>query len=209
MLIAIEGIDGAGKATAARRLAARLRTVGREVTEVAFPRYPVPPYGPLLRSALRDSSGGTAGAHARALLFALDRHAATPELLAANESGDVVIDRWVWSNAAYLHAQIGEASAAWIVDLEIAKLQLPVPELTVLVAGAVANARARVQRRASRSERIVDVLEAEVTIQEGAAAAYEQFAEELGWTVIRNTGTVGEFHDAIDAVADSVVGRAS
>jgi dTMP kinase len=205
VLIAIEGIDGAGKATAAKRLSLRLREAGRDVTDISFPRYPVEPYGPLLRDALRDSSGGAAGAHARALLFALDRYAATPSMLAATGTGDVVIDRWVWSNAAYLDAQLGAESAAWIVDLEINKLGLPVPDVTVLVAGAVDNARARVRRRASHSERIVDVLEEAVSVQEGAARAYEEFAADLGWTVLRNTGTVGEFNKAIDRVAATLL----
>jgi dTMP kinase len=205
VLIAIEGIDGAGKATAAKRLSLRLREAGRDVTDIAFPRYPVAPFGPLLRDALRDSSGGAASAHARALLFALDRHAATPSMLAATGTGDVVIDRWVWSNAAYLDAQLGAESAAWIVDLEINKLGLPVPDVTVLVAGAVDNARARVRRRASHSERIVDVLEEAVSVQEGAARAYEEFAADLGWTVLRNTGTVAEFNKAIDRVAATLL----
>jgi dTMP kinase len=140
------------------------------------------------------------------MLFALDRHAATPAMLAASAAGVVVIDRWVWSNAAYLDAQLGVESARWIVDLEINKLGLPIPDVTVLVAGAVDNARARVRRRASRSERIVDVLEEAVTIQEGAARAYEEYAVELGWTVLRNTGTVSEFHESIDACALNLLG---
>ncbi len=205
MLIAIEGIDGAGKATAARRLSNRLRDRGREVTDISFPRYAIEPYGPLLRDALRDSSGGRAGAHARALLFALDRHAATPSILAAGASGDVVIDRWVWSNAAYLAAQYGYESADWVVDLEIEKLGLPIPDVTVLVAGAVDHARARVQRRAHKTERVVDVLESAVTVQEGAASAYEQYAAEHGWVVLRNIGTVSEFNRAIDFIAEQLL----
>ena len=208
MLIAIEGIDGAGKATAARRLTAYLRKAGREVTEVAFPRYEVEPYGPLLRDALRDSSGGAAAVNARALLFALDRHAATPSILAANAGGDVVIDRWVFSNAAYLDAQLDSDAADWIIDLEFNKLGLPVPDATVLVTGAVDNARARVRRRASRSERVVDVLENAVSVQQGAAGAYERFAQENNWLVVRNTSTVGAFHQGIDSVAAGLLKRA-
>lgn len=205
MFLAIEGIDGAGKATAARRLAAVFARAGRPVTELAFPRYEVPPYGPLLRDALQDSSGGPAAANARALLFALDRHAATPQIVSASADGVVVVDRWVWSNAAYLDAQLGSAAAEWIVDVEINRLGLPVPDATVLVTGAVDNARDRVRRRASRSDRVVDVLEQAATIQEGAAAAYERFATQHNWIVVRNTSTVGAFHAAIDKVASELL----
>jgi len=207
VIIAIEGIDGAGKATAARRLSATLRAAGRTVLDIAFPRYEVPPYGPLLRDSLRDASGGAAAARARALLFALDRYAATPDITAANAHGDVVIDRWVWSNAAYLAGQLGEAASDWIVDLEITQLGLPVPDVTVLVAGAVDTTRARVRHRASHSERVVDVLEQQVSVQQGAAASYEDFADALGWTIVRNSGTVGQYHAAIDAVAQQLLAR--
>jgi thymidylate kinase len=69
----------------------------------------------------------------------------------------------------------------------------------------VDNARARVRRRATRSERIVDVLEEAVSVQEGAARAYEEFAADLGWTVLRNTGTVSEFNKAIDRVVATLL----
>src|SRR6185369_14278004 len=103
VIVAIEGIDGAGKRTLTEALLAALAQAGRKAGTLAFPRYAVAPLGPAVRAMLTGDPAlapVAASARASALMFALDRANAGPELSAA-ATGDavVLVDRYVASNA--------------------------------------------------------------------------------------------------------------
>jgi dTMP kinase len=99
VFVTLEGLDGVGKTTQARLLAARLRDAGREVVECREPGGT--PLGEELRA--RVLHGAAIDARAEALLFA----AARAELVArvirpALERGAwVVCDRFLDSSVAY------------------------------------------------------------------------------------------------------------
>jgi dTMP kinase len=99
VFVTLEGLDGVGKTTQARLLAARLRDAGREVVECREPGGT--PLGEELR--VRVLHGAAIDARAEALLFA----AARAELVArvirpALERGAwVVCDRFLDSSVAY------------------------------------------------------------------------------------------------------------
>jgi dTMP kinase len=144
--ISLEGGEGAGKSTQARRLAERLRADGREVV-------------------LTREPGGTAGAEAiRAMLVsgAADRWSATTETLmmyaarrdhiervivpALDRGAWLICDRYMDSTRAYQGAG-GGASAELIEALEQEVAGVAFPDLTLILdlppASGLARAAAR------------------------------------------------------------------
>jgi dTMP kinase len=147
-LIAIEGIDGSGKSTQARLLADALGALlTHEPGATAL--------GLELRRLLLESSGSAISPSAEALLMAADRAQHVFEVVVpALESGRwVVTDRFSASTLAYQgygRALDLEALRA-LVDWAAGGLT---PDLTVLVALAPEQARARRSQGADRLERL-------------------------------------------------------
>jgi dTMP kinase len=137
--LVVEGLDGAGTTTQARRLAAALREAGRRVHVTAEPSGG--PVGALARLVLSKRLGGAPGQAAGggdagfdpgalALLFAADRldhlRAEIEPRLAAGE--DVVSDRFTLSSLAYQSLTCG--SLAWV---EAVNSRARAPDLTLFL----------------------------------------------------------------------------
>jgi len=74
VLIAIEGVDGAGKRTLTEGLRAALEAAGKSVATLAFPRYGQSVTADVAAEALHGQHGDLAtSVYAMAMLFALDR----------------------------------------------------------------------------------------------------------------------------------------
>ena len=98
--VALEGIEGAGKSTVARLVAARLQAQGHDVLAVREPGGTEA--GELIRHILLDP-GGSLSPWAEALLFAAARAQLAREIVgpALAEGRWVVTDRSVYSSLAY------------------------------------------------------------------------------------------------------------
>jgi dTMP kinase len=196
-LIAVEGLDGAGKHTLVTGLTEALAEAGASVARLAFPRYDEDIHAELTRDALRGGLGDLAASvEAMAVLFALDRRAAIPEIRAACERCDAVLaDRYVASNAAYSAARRGEGASgptvARIAELEIERFGLPVPEQQVLLDVDVGLAGTRVRgREREHAERARDAYESDADLQVRVAEVYRELAEQSWlspWTVLDGT----------------------
>lgn len=181
MIIAIEGIDGAGKNTLTRALCAELAELPVSVEQLAFPRYEVSIHAQLAREALYGRMGDlTDSAYAMATLFALDRHGAVDTLraAAADPARVLLLDRYVASNAAYSAARLGdEAVMQWVYELEFGTLGLPLPDLQIFLDTPVAVAAERAAGRAAAdATREKDEYEKNSSLQEDTAAAYRRLA---------------------------------
>lgn len=99
MLIAIEGVDGAGKRTLVEKLSGAFRAAGRSVATLAFPRYGQSVAADIAAEALHGEHGDLASSvYAMATLFALDRAGAVHTIQGLCRGYDVVIlDRYVAS----------------------------------------------------------------------------------------------------------------
>lgn len=177
MIVAVEGIDGAGKRTLVDALVEPLAA-----HTLAFPRYDDSAAAQLAQAALNGRMGDlTDSAHGMAALFALDRHGAVDTLAryAGNPDETVILDRYAASNAAYTWARTGEeASLAWVEDLEFGRLGLPKPDLQVLVDTPPAVASERAARREADDEtRVRDRYERDAGLQRATYAAYVALAE--------------------------------
>lgn len=141
-LLVLEGIDGAGKSTLARALAAWLRERGRTVV---LDREPTDgPHGRALRESAKT---GRLSAEAELELFVKDRREHVTNVIApALARGDVVIlDRYYFSNAAYQGAR-GLDPAAIIAANEAFA---PVPDLVLLLDLDPAAGHTRIGARGS------------------------------------------------------------
>ena len=186
-LVAIEGLDGAGKRTLAEGLAAELRRRGASVAGLAFPRYDADVHAELARDALYGRMGDLAASvYGMATLFALDRRAAATDLRAITGRHDVVLcDRYVASNAAYgaarLHEGVDGAFVTWVRALEIERFGMPVPDTQLLLQVPVHVAAARADgRAATAADRAKDAFESDAGLQARCAAVYDELAV-AGW----------------------------
>src|SRR5438552_15172430 len=122
LLLAIEGIDGAGKGTQAARLAETAAGHGRRVASFSFPLYDGNPFSRAVADYLNGEFGGADEVHPElaALLYAGDRFHARPRLLEALAVSDLVVcDRYVASNAAHQGAKLsGDARRRLLGRLE-------------------------------------------------------------------------------------------
>lgn len=177
MILAIEGIDGAGKNTLVRALA---KHAPREVHTLQFPRYEESIHAQLAQAALYGKMGDlTESINGMATLFALDRFGAKQRLEAYVGSPEILIlDRYIASNAAYSAARAGDqALFDWIYELEVAQLGLPAPNLQILLhtPHELAQQRAE-QREAQDDSRTRDRYERDSQLQQDTAANYEELA---------------------------------
>lgn len=151
MLIAIEGVDGAGKRTLTEGLRNAFEATGKSVATLTFPRYGQSVTADIAAEALHGEHGDLASsAYAMATLFALDRAGAVDEMERLQRDHDVVIlDRYVASNAAYsaarLHQDAAGDATTWVHQLEYQRLRLPAPDWQILlnVPAELAGQRAR------------------------------------------------------------------
>ena len=183
MLIAIEGVDGAGKRTLSEGLRSSFAAAGKSVATLAFPRYGQSVTADIAAEALHGEHGDLASSvYAMAMLFALDRAGAVGEIERLNRDHDVVImDRYVASNAAYSAARLQQDSAgeavAWVDRLEYRRLGLPAPDWQVLLAVSAELAGARARSRAqSDPGRPRDSYERDDELQRRTGAVYAGLA---------------------------------
>ncbi|GAA4808682.1 dTMP kinase [Tomitella cavernea] len=183
VLIAVEGIDGAGKRTLAGRLVDAWRRGGLTVATAAFPRYGASVHADLGAEALRGGHGDLVDSvYGMALMWALDRRAACGDLARMVAGYDVVLlDRYVASNAAYGAARLHEGCdgpfTEWVRELEFARFGLPLPDVQLLLDVPVELARERaVQREAQDPSRFRDSYERDDSLQARVAGAYGALA---------------------------------
>jgi dTMP kinase len=202
VLIAIEGVDGAGKRTLTEGLRVAFEGDGKTVAQVAFPRYGKSVTADLAAEALHGAHGDlSSSVYAMALLFALDRADAKAELDVLRTTHDVVIlDRYVASNAAYsaarLHQGIDGDVVAWVGDVEYGRFTVPEPDWQVLLAVPTEVAAERARRREeSDAERLRDAYERDGGLQHRTGEAYAALAaaDWCGrWTVAGPDVVAGE-----------------
>jgi dTMP kinase len=183
VLIAIEGVDGAGKRTLSEGLRKAFEHAGKSVATLAFPRYGQSVTADIAAEALHGEHGDLASSvYAMAMLFAFDRAGAVGEIEALAGDHDVVIlDRYVASNAAYSAARMHQDSAgevvAWVRELEYHRFRLPSPDWQVLLdvspelAGRRARSRADTERGRAR-----DAYERDDELQQRTGAVYAGLA---------------------------------
>ena len=175
-LIAIEGIDQAGKRTQANLLAAKLRSMETPTSVWNFPDYRTP-LGKQLKAYLKGSVH--MDFHAIHLLYAANKWEVADKLRSKIEAGEfVVVNRYTPSNLAYGIAH--NLPRKWLISLEAG---LPKPDLVVVLDLSPRNSQLR--KRTGR-----DVHESNLTYLNKVRRAYLSLAKSFGWRVVDGRGDV-------------------
>ena len=169
-LIAVEGIDQAGKQTVCEWLVGQLRAGGVTAEQTGFPDYATP-LGHEITAFLRGEREYPA--EARQLLYTANRWERAAELRAwLAEGRAIVVDRYIASGVAYGAAQ--GLDMDWMLAVERG---LPPADLTILldITPEVSLARKTTAR---------DAYEARTDLLARARDAYLTLAREPGWLVV-------------------------
>ena len=213
-LIAIEGIDGAGKGTQANRLVASLRDRGLKADSLQFPRYKATAFGSAIGDFLNGRFGSLGDVHPQlaAVLYAGDRYESRSLLLQMMEEHDVVVlDRFVGSNLAHQSAKLeGDARTdliAWIEKIEFEVFALPRPQLTILIDMSSQMSRELVARKAARdyTDQKADLQESDLPYLEKVRRCYLALAHSrLDWRTVHGLRDDGSLR-TIDDVASEIL----
>lgn len=138
-LIVIDGIDGSGKATQTKLLAARLKKEGFKVKTIDFPRYYNNFFGKFIGGCLAGEYGDFIGVnpHIGSVLYAADRSESSKEIRGWIDKGYVVItDRYVSANQIHQGGKISNLKErkefmAWLETMEYKVFGIPKPDLVV------------------------------------------------------------------------------
>lgn len=190
MLIVLEGLDGAGKSTQVKKLRTYLESLFGSLEYIHFPRYDSPVYGDLISRFLRGDFGSNEQVHPQlvALLFAEDRHGASPEMKATLQNGGhVLLDRYVYSNIAYQCAKISDPDEAenlreWIFNTEYGNFDLPRPDLNIFLDVPIGFVESKLNSQRGGSDRDYleggqDIHEADIEFQKRVRAIYRRQCE--------------------------------
>jgi len=153
--ITFEGLDGSGKTTQLRRLAAALAADGRSVVTLRQPGGT--PLGDRIRSVILDSRsdselGSIAPEAEMALMFADRGQSLRQVILPALAEGSIVLcDRYTDSSEAYQGAGRGLGTDR-ILAMHAAVCDNFQPDLTILLLPPLAGSLARARRRNDRHQ---------------------------------------------------------
>ena len=197
-LIAVEGIDGSGKQTQVRLLARELESRGYQVLSTGFPQYGSW-FGKLVGQFLNGDYGdlNTLDPHLTALLYAGDRFECKQPIVAALESGGIVLaDRYIASNLAHQIARTAPERRAefraWIEHLEYNIYGLPKEDLVLYLRLPPGEAQTLVAKKSARqyTNSAHDILEADIRHLHDAAGLYDELSSRANWKTIECFNTV-------------------
>ena len=209
-LIVLEGLDGSGKATQAKRLAAALAAEGRPVREITFPNY-ASDSSALVRMYLAGQFGARpddVNAYAASSFYAVDRYAGYKADWGRfyEEGGILIADRYTTSNAVHqcskLPPEEWEQFLHWLFDYEFHLLGLPAPDCVIYLQVDPAVSQKLMTQRYHGDESKKDVLEKDVEYLARSRRAAEFCAAHLGWQTV--PCTCGDGMRSIEEIGQEV-----
>jgi len=196
-LVTLEGIDGSGKTTIARRVHRELRRRGVRVVVTSEPTRTW--LGSAVRRAIREDAGPVV----ESLLFLADRARHTEAIRSWLRRGFVVLcDRYADSTYAYQGARLAGTMKDPIGWLQrVGDPFVVAPDVTILLRVPTSQALRRIARRTSsiRFERRAFLA--------AVARNYERLARDRGYAIVDARPTPREVSAAVLEVLDARLGR--
>ena len=192
-LIVIEGLDGSGKATQAKRLVEALKERGEKVRMVSFPNYDSDSSA-LVKMYLAGEFGkepGDVNAYAASSFFAVDRYAGFKTDWGKQylEGYTIVADRYTTSNAVQQCSKLPdeqwESFLQWLFDFEYRLLGIPAPDLVIYLQTDPAVSQKLMTGRYGGDESKKDIHESNLTYMNRSRQAAEYCAKTLGWKTVQ------------------------
>lgn len=199
--IAIEGIDGSGKTTAAQELVRALVARGEKAVYTKEPTDG--PIGRMIRQVLRRELSVTPVA--MQYLFSADRADHQVEIEGKLKSGKTVVtDRYFWSAVAYGMASRGEGEDYYLTSLSILSLyhRFLSPDMTFFLDVSPDIARKRIQRGKKDFE-LYETPESLLRVDKSYKKLIEKFRDEF-IVIDGNRPKEEVLRDLIEKVAKSV-----
>ena len=191
-LIVIEGLDGSGKATQAKRLAAALQQRGERVREISFPNYDSDSSA-LVKMYLSGAFGtqpGDVNAYAASSFYAVDRYAGMKQDWGGfyDAGGILIADRYTTSNAVHqcckLPREFWDRYLDWLFDYEYRLLGLPTPDLVVYLRLGIETSQRLMSERYHGDEKKKDIHESNMAYLEQAHLAADYCAGRYAWKTV-------------------------
>lgn len=220
--IAIEGTDGAGKGTQTKLLVEALSKT-HTVSSISFPQYGKTSAAPV-EAYLRGEYGDVhdVSPEQASVLFAVDRFAAGKTVREQLENGTLVItDRYVMSNMAHQGCKItdeGERQKyfAWNSELEFSIMNIPKPDVTILLHMPAEVSYELVEKKAAREYtqgKKRDIHEANLDYLKSAEQVYLNIAKSYPNTHIiscapeGNLRTIGDIHAELMSIVQTALAK--
>lgn len=191
-LIVIEGLDGSGKATQAKRLCEKLEERGEKVRKVSFPDYESDSSA-LVKMYLSGQFGtdpGDVNAFAASTFYAVDRFASFKKDWGKfyEEGGVVVADRYTTSNAIHQCSKLPEDQwdtfLQWLFDFEYHLMGIPAPDAVIYLRVDTDVSQKLMTGRYSGDEAKKDIHEANLGYLNRSRLAAAYCSKKLGWKEI-------------------------
>lgn len=188
-LIVLEGIDGSGKETQASLLEKKLKEKGRKVMHISFPDYESPSSA-LVKMYLKGDFGKNpedVNPYAASLFYAVDRFASYRMKWKDfyQKGGIIIADRYTTSNMVHQMTKYEDKKArkdflSWLEKTEYEELELPVPDLVILLDIPLAVSENLVKERA-RQGGSMDIHEQHLDYLRKCHDAYQELVSLYGW----------------------------
>ena len=192
--IVIDGLDGSGKETQSNLLADRLKSLGKKVKLLSYPRYGTPGAVPV-ELYLNGGLGGRpedTNAYAASAFFGIDRYLSyrTEWYDRLNDPDSVVIaNRYTSANAVHQMTKLPQsewdAFLEWLWDFEFEKLAIPRPDCVIYLEMLPELSHRLIQSRSDLTGAKQDIHEKSPDHLEKAYRAAMYASEKLGWKRIR------------------------
>lgn len=208
-LIVIEGLDGSGKATQAKKLTQALAERGLPVREVSFPDYDSDSSA-LVRMYLSGQFGTDpqdVNAYAASTFYAVDRFASYKKDWCRDYArGLIVADRYTTSNAVHQCSKLPKeqwgAFLDWLFDFEYKKLGIPAPDCVIYLNVDPQVSQSLMTARYYGDEGKKDIHERDLAYLKHSREAAQYCAEKLGWLIVDccrdgQMRPIAEIHESI------------
>ncbi len=188
-LIVLEGTDGSGKATQAKRLMQRLLHEGVNCRALDFPRYGEPSAAPVelyLQGALGNRPGDV-NAYAASTFYAVDRYCSFKQDWGGYymRGGVLIADRYTTSNAVHQASKLPpeerRAFLDWLFGFEYGLLGLPEPTAVFYLDVPTELTERMMRAREKASHTSADIHERDENYLRACREAGEQLVSDYGW----------------------------
>ena len=184
-LIVIEGLDGSGKGTQAKRLYEILLAEGCKVRKVSFPDYESNSSA-LIKMYLAGEFGtdpNAVNAYAASSFFAVDRFASFKK-----DCGIIISDRYTTSNAVHQCSKLPQEQwdefLQWLFDFEYRLMGIPAPDKVIYLQVDPAVSQKLMTGRYQGDESKKDIHEKDTAYLDRSRLAAEYCAQKLGWQTV-------------------------